>query len=184
VRFVHTGNGFVTRTFVGTGLPQGVPAPNPVQLNGTASGYLSLRLTAMPASVSVNANNAPVGTAILSPTMVIELRNISNTSIAVGDVAPTGSGPEPIIVNSTCRNATLEAGAACTVQVRFSHTANGSLSRSFAVQGVATQHADSGPVTLTSTASGFMTPPPPSPPGSSTPPPSNPPGPGSSLSNP
>jgi hypothetical protein len=159
VRFVHTGNGFVTRTFVGTGLPQGVPAPNPVPLNGTASGYLSLRLTAMPASVSVNANNAPVGTAILSPTMVIELRNISNASIAVGDVAPTGSGPEPII-NSTCHNATLSAGAACYLQVRFSHTANGSLSRSFAVQGVATQHADSGPVTLTSTASGFISPPP------------------------
>jgi hypothetical protein len=183
VRFVHAGNGLVTRTFFGTGLPQGVPAPTPLQLNGTASGYLSLRLTAMPSSVSVNANNAPVGPAILSPKMVLELRNLSNAPIAVGDVVPTGSGPEPI-VNSTCHNVTLAAGAACNIQVRFSHTANGSLSRSFAVQGVATQHADSGPVTLTSTASGFSTPPVPSVPQPVTPAPSNPPSPGGSGSSP
>lgn len=44
VRFVHASNGTISRTFVGTGPPQGVPAPAPRQLSGVATGFLSLEL--------------------------------------------------------------------------------------------------------------------------------------------
>jgi len=155
VRFVHTSNGTISRTFVAANLPQGVPAPAPRLLSGTATGFLSLRLIGSPATVNTNANGAIIGTTIISPVLQIEVRNISNAPITIGDVVPTGTGPEPIII-SACRNTVLAANSSCFVQVRFSHTTNGTLSRTFALQGVASQHTDSGPVTLTSTASGFV----------------------------
>jgi hypothetical protein len=164
VRFVHAGNGTVARTFVVAGLPQGVPAPPARLLTGVATGYLSLRLTGEPsASLSFNANGAIIGTQVNSPPIVLRLQNISNTSVTVGDVEPTGTGPTPIL-NSTCRNATLAPNASCNVLVSFTHTANGTLSRTFAVQGTPTQATDSGPLTVSSIASGFVTAPPPPPP--------------------
>jgi hypothetical protein len=157
-----------------------------LRLTGTASGYLfSLELKALgPTWIATHFPNTPVGTHRLSPKMTLEVRNVANVSLVVDDVFPTGTGPaEPVISNNTCRNVQLGPGATCTVDVQFYHADNGDASRSFIVRGRALRHPnsesasdsalvpDSGPVTLTSTASGFVPsqPPPSVPPGSPNP---------------
>jgi hypothetical protein len=100
-----------------------VSGQDTIFLNGTATGYPTLRVTPDPADLG----SVPVGS--LSSQQKLIVRNISASPVAIGTAVLAGTDPGQFqITADTCAGTTLPAGATCALRVRFRPAGPGSKS--------------------------------------------------------